>query len=192
MRYVICGEYGGKYERPHYHVLLFNLPTKDRIDHKLYVIQEIERAWNMGLVHCGEITEASIDYVASYIAGVRLGFEDKGRMKPFLEMSRRPGIGYEYVNTMKKYHQSDPLNRSRNMSKAYRNGPLGKYYKQKIYDKEQLKLIANENVEHFYDKVDQENRELLAKGIDPEQYRIEQQQIQFRKMAYKKRKKVHK
>lgn len=57
IKYYIAGEYGGKTKRPHYHIILFNAK-----------IELIQKAWDKGQVHYGEVNEASIGYTLKYIS----------------------------------------------------------------------------------------------------------------------------
>lgn len=58
IKYYYCGEYGSKYNRPHYHVILFNA--------KLELIQD---CWPHGSVHYGmDVNEASVGYTLKYMS----------------------------------------------------------------------------------------------------------------------------
>jgi len=59
IKYYASGEYGEKYGRPHYHLIIFGMSPEDQIT--------IEKAWNQGMVHIGTVTLESCRYVASYI-----------------------------------------------------------------------------------------------------------------------------
>nr|QJB20336.1 MAG: replication initiator protein [Microvirus sp.] len=97
IRFFASGEYGERTQRPHYHAILFGLP-----DHP-----SIQDTWPFGMVRVDPISPAAIAYVAGYTSkkvGYRL--EPKERVDPetgevyewqppFLQMSRRPGIGGE-------------------------------------------------------------------------------------------------
>ena len=58
VRYFACGEYGDKTERPHYHAIVFNLPKP--------FDKYIRKAWKLGHIHIGTVTEASIFYTTKY------------------------------------------------------------------------------------------------------------------------------
>lgn len=57
IRYYAVGEYGGKFKRPHYHVILFNAD-----------ITLIQSAWQLGQVHYGTVTPASVGYTLKYVS----------------------------------------------------------------------------------------------------------------------------
>lgn len=97
VRFFGCGEYGDRSARPHYHVILFGLSRYN---------PAIEAAWGMGRVQVDPLSPAAINYVAGYTAK-KIGLWDQVRSErvdketgevytyqpPFLQMSRRPGIG---------------------------------------------------------------------------------------------------
>lgn len=72
IRYYMCGEYGGKTNRPHYHALLFGEFMEDRQLWKqtssgwLYRSEILEKLWGHGAVLIGDVTARSAAYVASY------------------------------------------------------------------------------------------------------------------------------
>lgn len=107
-RYFICGEYGEKKGRPHYHLLLFGLLPPDlRLQCQssssgelLYSSAEFSKLWGRGIVVIGEVTSQSIAYVSKYVNKKLLGVskDDKksfygDRIPEFTQMSLRPGIG---------------------------------------------------------------------------------------------------
>lgn len=119
IRYFHCGEYGEKYDRPHYHALLFGVhfsdqyPWERKNGHTYYRSPELERLWPFGFSSIGSVTWDSAAYVARYIFKKQYG-EHAGR-KPNLDgvdyftgehfaplkdeyatMSRRPGIGEQW------------------------------------------------------------------------------------------------
>lgn len=104
IRYFGCGEYGSKYDRPHYHIIVFNFFPKDAEPVKYdavtqciyYRSKELQSLWKFGFVSIGEVTYNSCAYVARYC---QKKIKDMGivRQNPeFSLMSRRPGIGQKY------------------------------------------------------------------------------------------------
>lgn len=72
LRYVACGEYGEKFGRPHYHVLLFGASFNDAViskhgENPLWCSPGLAKVWGKGKVDFGTVTKASAAYVAGYI-----------------------------------------------------------------------------------------------------------------------------
>lgn len=71
--YLMCGEYGEKYKRPHYHACLFGLDFDDKIVCKdngkirLYRSPTLEQLWPYGFSTIGQVNFQTAQYVASYI-----------------------------------------------------------------------------------------------------------------------------
>lgn len=102
IRFLQCGEYGEKYNRPHHHVLLFNFDFPDKVlfyncrSHKLYIADSLCKLWDKGFSTIGPLTYDSAAYVAGYvlkkITGKLSEFHYDGLEPEFITMSRRPGI----------------------------------------------------------------------------------------------------
>lgn len=112
----MCGEYGEKLKKPHYHYLLFGYNFPDRYYYKtsesgekLYRSATLESAWPFGHAWIGEVTYESCAYVAAYVMKKLNGekadehyrrTDEAGNdwwIQPeFNEMSRRPGIAREW------------------------------------------------------------------------------------------------
>ena len=122
VRYFQCGEYGGKFGRPHHHALMFNWYLKDRKFWKtvngydLYTSQELESLWQHGFCTMGAVSFTSAAYVSRYImkkitgrqaeSHYRTEFMDRKtgeliqsrRMAEYNTMSRRPGIASRWFD----------------------------------------------------------------------------------------------
>lgn len=73
VKYFYCGEYGTKNLRPHYHLIVFDLPLYDLQYLKmningdfLYTSKWLENLWGRGFVTIGDVTLQSANYVARY------------------------------------------------------------------------------------------------------------------------------
>lgn len=135
-RFYIVGEYGTKTERPHYHGLYFNLHS--------IVVNNLVNHWNHGTVKIGTITEASIHYMTKYHVNKRV-IEDDGseRLPEFAMMSRNPGIGKSYVD------KSGSWNLDNGNVYVMNNGypqRMPRYYKEKIFSKQQLELFSEQAI----------------------------------------------
>lgn len=94
IRFFASGEYGETTKRPHYHAIIYGMAVQQQ--------QQIQTSWGQGHTHTVPITAARIAYVAGYTskkAGQRRSNEtvdpETGEVyqPPFIQMSRRPGIG---------------------------------------------------------------------------------------------------
>lgn len=129
IRYYAVGEYGSETKRPHYHIILFNAQRK--------TIERLDSAWKIGNIHKGRCTPSSIGYVAGYTIN---DFDINGTIqKPFSVMSRRPGIGANYISANGHYHRGYD---EQGKQKFYivDNGTkrrLPRYYKDRIFTREE-------------------------------------------------------
>lgn len=100
VRYYGVGEYGTKTQRPHYHIILWNLP-KETID-KIPDLwgkydRENKKTDPFGMVYVDELNDAAITYVLKYLI-TKPDWDNKDvRLRPFSIMSRRPGIGSRWL-----------------------------------------------------------------------------------------------
>ena len=120
IRYFACGEYGDQTRRPHYHAIIFGEDFKhDKIEtlgsclsatkyntgNNTYVSETLHSCWvetdenkkrsTRGYIQCAEVNMATICYVAGY-AAKKIGDSDT-----FNLMSRRPGIGHQWLEKYK-------------------------------------------------------------------------------------------
>ncbi len=178
IRYLLCGEYGSKLMRPHYHVLLFGHNFKDQIlwqvqnGQEHYRSAELEELWknpetnkSYGFSTVGALTFESAAYVARYITKKITGVlsekhyehinihtgEVTNRLPEFITMSRRPGIGKKYYDL----HKEDFFNPETDGVLMKSGNKILKVktprYYEKMYDieePEKLKLIHQRRAEH--------------------------------------------
>lgn len=108
IRFFHCGEYGEKFNRPHYHACIFNFdfPDKEiwteRDGIKTYTSEILNDLWeNKGFCLIGDLTFESAAYVARYvtkkITGDRAPDHYGDRRPEYTTMSRRPGIGKQWL-----------------------------------------------------------------------------------------------
>lgn len=118
VRFLVCGEYGDRSLRPHFHCILFGKDFPDRSVWResssgftLYRSAELERLWPHGNAEIGDVTFESAAYVARYcmkkVTGdgaeshytrvdARTG-ELVSVVPEFLRMSLKPGIGADWI-----------------------------------------------------------------------------------------------
>ncbi len=127
LRYYLVSEYGSKTHRPHYHLILFNLPPCQ--------LDLISKTWSHGFTYTGTVTSASIRYVTKYCtkASIDKTFVETHQVeKPFSLMSRRPAIGSNYLSKdMIKWHKDDLRTY---VADGKKKVSIPRYYKDKIFD----------------------------------------------------------
>lgn len=174
VRYYAVGEYGSKTYRPHYHVILFgDVPES-----------VLRSSWDYGHIHIGEVTEASIMYTLGYIVNGKGWQMRKNRVRPFSVMSRRPGIGANYLTAaMIEWHKSGRKNYSMIHNEKRH---LPRYYKCKIFSKVDLVRIAvRDQKALFKNMVKWVRSPAMRRQADPLAYRAEQVKILAQKIRAK-------
>jgi len=112
IRYFMCGEYGSKGDRPHFHACLFNVCFNDKVvledvnGQTYYTSRLLQDLWcddngvAIGFVQVGEVSFRSAAYIARYVikkvGGRPRGAPKESRRAEYAEMSRRPGLGKEF------------------------------------------------------------------------------------------------
>lgn len=174
IRYYAVGEYGSKTFRPHYHVILFG----DVSD------SAIRESWPLGHVHIGNVTDASIMYTLGYIVNGKGWQMRTKRERPFSLMSRKPGIGANYLSAaMIAWHKSD----RKNYAMIYNEKRhLPRYYKVKIFSKVDLVRIAVRDQKAVFKKmVEWVRSPAMQRQKDPLAYRDLQLKILAAKIRSK-------
>jgi hypothetical protein len=127
-RFYMCGEYGEKYSRPHFHACLFGIGFNDRYfwklsssGERLYRSRLLESLWTVGHCLIGDVSFESAAYVARYVMK-KVSGQAKDWVNPktglrvyercvdgeivdvepeFVGMSLKPGIGADWIRRFK-------------------------------------------------------------------------------------------
>ncbi|WGL31397.1 replication initiator protein [Dipodfec virus UOA04_Rod_1017] len=96
LRYFIVSEFGDDLGRPHYHALIFT-ENKVTVDFMRSIILD---CWHKGYIIDVQYLKGrgGIGYVVDYIQ------KNTSSSGTFALMSRRPGIGYKYIEKHKSFH----------------------------------------------------------------------------------------
>lgn len=157
LRFFACGEYGEQTARPHYHAILFGTRTEDR--------QLIEDTWGHGHTRTEPVTPARIAYTAGYcqkkIGWLRQAAEERvdpntGEVyrwqPPFLQMSRRPGIGghaRKHTESWRLYAIDDGTRMPvpRFLHEAWKKTATAEQHEELLYEKSKIaKTITREQI----------------------------------------------
>lgn len=124
IRYLSCGEYGEKNDRPHYHAIVFNHDFSDKQPrekiggNQYYSSKKLEEIWSHGSCIIGEANFETAAYVARYVTKKINGpmaeehygtiiNEETGEITPrripeFISPSRNPGIAKGWYERYKQ------------------------------------------------------------------------------------------
>lgn len=108
-RYLMCGEYGEKTRRPHYHAIIYGHDLTDRqfnFDDCTYCDSPLlSDVWSNGNIQCRPVNANAIAYVAGYqlklddadIPGNLFDDDDEVKFKNYVRWSRMPGLGFPFL-----------------------------------------------------------------------------------------------
>ena len=179
LRYFLVSEYGSQTERPHYHMLLFNLPIDMNIPTWLYDVESvIYSKWQKGNVVVDKVCDERIIYCSKYCLSSldiidndklyqeRRIFRDpygKKTLKNFILASRNPCIGYQFLeqSTMDYYRETLDTKCVAPNGISY---PMSRIYKDKIFDDSMKADIA--------DKIKAEWKEVTSLEKEAYRYKI--------------------
>lgn len=157
LKYYLVGEYGGKTQRPHYHIILFNAELHTLIGVKLAKQVDLgtvildgkhhfeDTPWKHGTITIGSLTPASAAYTMKYISKTNyIGFAEwDDRVPQYANMSKGLG-GNHLTDNMIAWHKADLINRMHIVLKDGIKIAMPRYYKDKIYTKWQRQKISVE------------------------------------------------
>jgi hypothetical protein len=145
LKYFLTSEYGPQTQRPHYHMVLFNLTP---------VMQnKLEKYWSTfdrktslriskGFVKIDPVTHGRLHYVSKYITDPQPEIDLK-RSKPFRLISK--GIGQNYIDRALEYHQKT-LN-DYIVQDGYKL-PIPRYLREKLFSKGEREGLNYRKREH--------------------------------------------
>lgn len=182
IKYYAAGEYGGKTNRPHYHIILFNAQLElmfDKTDLKILDYSDYDGAqivqckqWTLGTCTIGKVSHASVGYTMKYISKPkRIPLHRNDDRRPeYAQMSKGLGISY-LTEAMLEWHLSDMENRMYVNLTDGKKATMARYYKDKIYwplERCQIaraaekKLLIEAQKEVFHDRLYQDKKEMVA------------------------------
>lgn len=124
IRYYAAGEYGEKTQRPHFHIILFGWFPEDakfvrkgrKGEYNYYQSDILTELWPYGLHIVTDVTWESCAYTARYVVKKFTGpesyqYEEKNIKPPFVTMSTKPGIGYDYYMQHRELFENEEIKR---------------------------------------------------------------------------------
>jgi len=166
-RYFAVGEYGEKFGRPHFHILIFskNIIKNDEV---------FREKWKAGNTHIRPADFANIRYCLKDMLKFRGEFNHlEKEYRPQIRVSK--GLGIDYIDTRKHYHMLNaneipkgipPFGKPSSMlPRYYRNKLFNTAQKEyqslviakKMIDDARLRNISNDEIVNRYEHVFQKN-----------------------------------
>lgn len=152
LKYYAIGEYGTKNKRPHYHAIVFSADNNILVDK--WTKSNRGDSEPIGFVTTDKVTEASIHYVTGYLTD-KYGEMDRKTGKqtnwshsdliPFSLMSK--GLGKIYLKHATKFHKENFTTET--ITEGGKRTNLPRYYKDKIFDDKERKLLAYNNQQKY-------------------------------------------
>lgn len=145
VRYFLCGEYGPKTHRPHYHLILFNYPTE-----QYDIFTKLPDYWKQGYTVVRVVNPNHFRYVAKYCASAaELPRHLRNKeVRPFITCSRRPGIGNNFLTpAMRDYYRTNLETIMRIHGVTY---SLPRYYRNLLFDSDMRETIKERLEEYHY------------------------------------------
>lgn len=189
IRFFGVGEYGDTSQRPHYHVALFGFATCERGQSEPHRkiccrrCQLVRDVWKLGAIYLGRLEPHSASYVSGYVTKKLTSKDDErlnGRHPEFARMSRRPGIGVEFMDevasTLLQHDlENELIDVPASLAHGARRLPLGKFLRGKLRERigrdkkappETIKAIQNE-LQPLWEaaKLSPLNRSFAFKGL---------------------------
>lgn len=120
IRYLMCGEYGGKTGRCHFHSVIFNHLFLDQYDGiNARASHELDKLWGNGLASVDSFTYEGAAYVAGYVTKktnaqgptgpIEEVYDEEGVLEywasapEYRRMSTNPGLGAEWILKPENY-----------------------------------------------------------------------------------------
>lgn len=145
VRFFMCGEYGERLGRPHFHACLFGYDFPDKLvwskgdkGARLYRSPSLDKLWPFGFSTIGPVNFETAAYVARYVtkkvtgdaAEAHYRYIDpdgvvSNRQPEFCHMSLKPGIGADWLRLFHK----DVFPRGHVVLPNGSKGSLPRYYK---------------------------------------------------------------
>jgi hypothetical protein len=143
-RYYACGEYGGKFQRPHYHIIFFGQSFMKKDDPLL------REVWPYGFNYSGTVTYDSCRYVAGYcidkLSGPLADAAYASNERPFQLQSK--GLGRDWCDK-----NADQIKSGKEFTSLGRPIGLPAYYKRRL-DYKNTSVAAERSLSHYKDLSD--------------------------------------
>jgi hypothetical protein len=165
IKFYMCGEYGPKTHRPHYHAIIFGYMPSDlrtamiKKKRPIYYSPSLMNLWPYGMNTVGTVTYESCRYVAQYIVDKLNGKKGKEyygeREPPFSLMSK--GLGKKWLEAHR-----DQVVKNASMTFEGHRISIPRYYKK------MLQQDLSEELEYQAGECEEQERKRIQERADRE------------------------
>jgi len=149
IRYYAIGEYGTKTFRPHYHIIIF---TNEKMN-----VDFIKKHWKRGNIKNYPLCMGNIVYVCKFHVNYKTINDEHceiyGIEKQFAIMSRRPGIGFSYIDEKIKEYHDENYKRNYLFVEGVKR-PIPRVFQKKLLNVHQLDYLYCKRLEKEQKKFD--------------------------------------
>lgn len=124
IKFFACGEYGGRFGRPHYHAIIFNASARF-----------IDDCWGLGNVDISYASKGSIAYCTKYMDKWRDKKQDWKRPVEFNNQSE--GLGLCFVEKMRDWYRKN-LDINYVINDSGVKIPMPRYFRYKLFNEDEL------------------------------------------------------
>lgn len=143
LSYFMAAEYGSRTRRAHYHAIVYGLPIppeklefykRNELGQPLYKCRWLDDIWSLGYVTVGTVTPWSCGYTARYCVKKLkdYGYDYQNRCPEYVRMSRRPGLGLQWIFDFVNDPGVDPDAMIFSTSKGHQKYKLPRYFLRKL------------------------------------------------------------
>jgi hypothetical protein len=172
IKYFLCGEYGEKEGRPHYHIIILGWKPKMETlikERDYWFSPELEKVWQKGIVQVGGVTNESIFYTTGYLLKAT---DQEGNLRAKSFNAQSGGIGKSWLE---ENEEEVIKNEIKYEGKEL---PVPRYYRKKLKEK---------GIEIDYSKIKSDKKEgelaLMRKMVN--QGRITDEEEGYEKIVAK-------
>lgn len=169
-RFFLVGEYGGKTERAHYHIIFFNLPEP--------VKNRIGEIWAKGMVRVAPLNRKRVRYATKYsITKNIVDTITTDRVPSFRMVTRSSGgLGKQWLTPANIQYAKSHLDGMMRTPNGFQ--PLPKYYKERVGFTYPERAIMRANIQVKVDeKLEREFAQLRAAGYANPALELEKREL---------------
>lgn len=183
IRYLVRGEYGGMFGRPHFHVILFGFACSS-VEECGYRLSD---QWPYGGVYVDSYSDKAVQYVTDYIlkSDDLSVYHDEDLVLPYINVSQRPPIGDNFLSSATAqraargndyvildengFERGIPRYLAQKLDESIENNPIDVKYRK--YKRTDAVVVDNGNITHYNNRYSVEKQIRRAEALQQQRHR---------------------